>query len=176
MDTKLRELERRAASGDPEAEKRFLMEKLRSGNYYPVLLRFYEARSGLAELVTCGRMFDGYDHSARLKTPGLGETRNCGPMIPVDGILRSVSVSVNYVGMCNYTIEICDVNTLGPGFDWNKVLAKSIFSSGVKVEVNRDIYARIPGGTPLGVRIGGDQSSTFSAICVTLEIWIPGSV
>ena len=92
MDTKLRELERQAANGDAEAEKRFLMETLRVGGYHPVLLQFYASRGlytgpGEDSSVTCGRMFDGYDHSTRLKAPGIGETRNCGFPFPEIGTL-----------------------------------------------------------------------------------------
>lgn len=167
MDTKLRELERRAAGGDAEAEKRFLMEKLRTGNYYPVLLQFYMGMLGRHSPVTKGRMFDGYDHSTHLRPAG--GSFDCGPLLPVDGILRSVSASVDVDSDCQYTVET--VNIKG---GWNKILAKSkVLGAGVKASVNRELYARIPGGVPLGVRMGGDQRSTFSAINVTLEIWIP---
>lgn len=46
MDTKLRELERAALGGDAEAKKRFLTEKLRAGNYYPVMFTFDDLGGG----------------------------------------------------------------------------------------------------------------------------------
>lgn len=177
MDSKLRELERAVVSGggeDPEARERWLREKMRSRNYYPLTFSFHKMVTGFRQGIASGREFNGYDHSSRLHFSGL-EWRDCGPTLPVGGILRSVGVSVNYPGECDYTIEVCNVTTKGPGSDWKTIFAKSVLGAGVKASVDRKFYVEIPGAVPLGVRIGGDQSSTFSAICVTLEIWIPGS-
>lgn len=176
MDKRLRELERAVASGDADAKKRLWQERMRLGSYYPVMFTFLKEKRGYGDSVTNGRIFDGYNHSAYLHTAGL-LLGSCGPILPVDGILRSISVSVNRPAGCNYIIEVGSA-------DWDagqaalpgqgKIYSKALLKAGYAASTDRELYDDIPALTALGVRIGGDQSSTFSAICVNLEIWIPG--
>lgn len=174
MDAKIRELERAVASGEGlEAKKRLWKERMRLGSYHPVMFQFLKEKRGYGDEITSGRMFEGYDHSAYLHPAGLLILDNCGPILPVDGVLRSISVSVNRPAGCDYTIEVGGSGGAPNANKWDAMYSKCVLSKLCGAATNRELYDDIPALTPLRVRIGGDQRSTFSAICVNLEIWIP---
>lgn len=113
-----------------------------------------------------------------------------GPVLSVDGILRGMSISVDMAADAAYQVEVWAPGRgwagWSPGDDNDEIRGTLPLPAGIKAAGRRDLLVEVPRLLPMGVRVKRDealsnlgpgaegQRSTFSAICVTLEIWIPG--
>ena len=172
MDKKLRDLERRVAGGDSGAKKQLLRERMRIDHYHPVMFTF----GSLGDPIYGSRWLTGCGLSS--------EHLMIGPVLPATGILRGMSVLVGRAVSVPYTVET-----------WitDQVQATLAIPTEIKAAGRRDLLIEVPRLVPIGVRVVRDeimdverfravytetdaQRSTFSAIYVNLEIWIPGIV
>jgi hypothetical protein len=171
MDTKLRELERKAASGDPEAKERFIREKMRAFGSSPIMLQF-----------GCGQ---GVPTSGSRWLRSAGAVPSWGePVLASDSILRGITISVDEADEISY--YRVDVGTQGINQNPEQSRGSLILEAWETAAGCRDLYVEITALTPIGVKVSrvgaeavGDRDdfsrgrrSTFSAISVTLEIWI----
>jgi len=164
VDKQLRELERKVAGGDPDAEEKLAALQERMRTRYPVLLNF------------TGQSVRG-SNTLWLRANGSNLFDN-GSILPRNGILKSIIVQVDQVPEWDYKIEIMNWTS-----DQTISSASARLKRGTKQALLRPLKGEImiPAMKGFGIRvtrIGGGgpgtegQRSKFDAIHVMLEIWI----
>jgi len=172
MDKQLRELERLAATGDPEAEAKLAVYRDRLRVKHPFLFHFNGGR--IARRDRHHLNWDANDQCSYhwLFTSSLvrDERYRLGHVLPRSGILESITVQVDQAVIQEYQIGIMQEST-------TKIFGSARLKVGDSVACMPKLGEGeiiIPKLTPFGVRVrsNGQQGSTFNAIHVMLEIWM----
>jgi hypothetical protein len=174
MDRQIRELERAAASGDPDAVERLAVARERVRVRHPFLFTFTGCYVP--------------DKWLWLSPQGnYGSGKVLGPLLPRNGVLRSVTYQVDQTPDYDYKIAVM----LWPD-EGTEVFSTARLKAGKKQCLMEPLKGEqvLPAMTPFGVRLerqapkpsripsglvfamGQAQRSKFSAVQITLEFWM----
>lgn len=176
MDSRLRTLEREAGCGDTEAEKRLWVERLRVGKAKVVNIALSKetGRGGWGSAVSDRSVIADiyYGHLYNWDDGGKVHDFQSGPALPNNGILRSLGIVTDKRGSCGYAVDVYRDCKRGISVRACDVVHSEKYKAGVYGETFSDLWVPWERDVSIGVRMVGDQRSTFSAVTVYLEFWV----